>query len=388
MAEHEITIPFNKPFIAGKELYNIAQAVLKGHLAGDGYYTRQCHAWLEDRLGCARALLTHSCTAALEMAAILCDIGPGDEVIVPSFTFVSTANAFVLRGGVPVFVDIRPDTFNLDENRIEQAITGRTRAIVPVHYAGVPCAMDEVMDIARHQGLYVIEDAAQALLSSYRGKSLGTIGHLGCLSFHETKNIISGEGGALLVNDERFTRRAEIIREKGTDRARFFRGEVDKYSWVDIGSSYLPSELIGAFLYAQMEQAEKIIARRRMLFTAYRDALEPLERRGYVRLPVGGDKGSSNGHIFSILTGSLDERTRLIAHLRSKGIHAVFHYVPLHSSPAGTRFGRTAGGMEVTDSISDRLLRLPLYYEMDDDTVHLVSEEVRMFYQGHGKSGG
>ncbi|HRW81485.1 MAG TPA: DegT/DnrJ/EryC1/StrS family aminotransferase, partial [Desulfomonilia bacterium] len=216
------------------------------------------------------------------------------------------------------------------------------------------------------------------------GKCLGTIGHLGCLSFHETKNIISGEGGALLVNDERFTRRAEIIREKGTDRARFFRGEVDKYSWVDIGSSYLPSELIGAFLYAQMEQAEKIIARRRMLFTAYRDALEPLERRGYVRLPVGGDKGSSNGHIFSILTGSLDERTRLIAHLRSKGIHAVFHYVPLHSSPAGTRFGRTAGSMEVTDSISDRLLRLPLYYEMDDDTVHLVADEVRRFYQGQG----
>jgi dTDP-4-amino-4,6-dideoxygalactose transaminase len=382
MAEHEITIPFNKPFIAGKELYNIAQAVLKGHLAGDGYYTRQCHAWLEHRLGCPRALLTHSCTAALEMAAILCDVGPGDEVIIPSFTFVSTANAFVLRGGVPVFVDIRQDTFNLDENRIEQAITGRTRAIVPVHYAGVPCAMDEIMDIARRRGLYVIEDAAQALLSTYRGKCLGTIGHLGCLSFHETKNIISGEGGALLVNDGQFTRRAEIIREKGTDRARFFRGEVDKYSWVDIGSSYLPSELIGAFLYAQMEQAELIVAKRRTLFETYWNMLEPLAERGCIRLPDRSHEGASNGHIFSIVTGSLDERTRLIAHLRGKGIHSVFHYIPLHSSPAGKRFGRTVGSMEVTDSTSERLLRLPLYFEMDNDTVRTVAEEVKRFYQG------
>ena len=384
MAEHEITIPFNKPFIAGKELYNIAQAVLKGHLAGDGYYTRQCHAWLEDKLRCARALLTHSCTAALEMAAILCDIGPGDEVIVPSFTFVSTANAFVLRGGVPVFVDIRSDTFNMDENRIEDAVTGKTRAVVPVHYAGVPCAMDEIMDIAIRRNLFVIEDAAQALLSTYRGKCLGTIGHLGCLSFHETKNIISGEGGALLVNDERFIRRAEIIREKGTNRARFFRGEVDKYSWVDIGSSYLPSEIIGAFLYAQMEQAETIVIKRRMLFETYWGMLKPIADKGCIRLPDRSHEGVSNGHIFSIVTGSLDERTRLIGHLHRQGIHAVFHYVPLHSSPAGRRFGRTVGSMDVTDLISERLLRLPLYYEMDEAMVHIVGEVVMRFYQGKG----
>jgi dTDP-4-amino-4,6-dideoxygalactose transaminase len=375
------TIPFNKPFIVGKELYNIAQAVLKGHLAGDGEYTKLCHSWLEKNLRCARALLTHSCTAALEMSAILCDIKPGDEVIVPSFTFVSTANAFVLRGGLPVFVDIRPDTLNIDEKRIEEALTDKTRVIVPVHYAGVPCAMDEIMHIADRHNLVVVEDAAQALLSTYRGKNLGAIGHLGCLSFHETKNIISGEGGALLVNDERFIKRAEIIREKGTDRARFFRGEIDKYSWVDIGSSYLPSELVSAFLYAQMEQAEQIVAKRRALFDLYYDLFKPLKDDGFISLPYIDSDCASNGHIFYIVSNSLAERIRLIAHLKQAGIYAVFHYVPLHSSFGGIQFGRVSGTMDVTDDISDRLLRLPLYYEMSDDDVRFVAGKIDEFYR-------
>ncbi|HOS97586.1 MAG TPA: dTDP-4-amino-4,6-dideoxygalactose transaminase [Deltaproteobacteria bacterium] len=373
-------IPFNKPFIAGKELYNIAQAVLKGHLAGDGHYTRLCHRWLEERLGCRKALLTHSCTAALEMAALLAGIGPGDEVIVPSFTFVSTANAFVLRGGVPVFIDIRPDTLNMDETLIEEALTERTRVIVPVHYAGVPCAMDEIMDIARRRDLLVVEDAAQALLTRYHSQCLGTVGHLGCLSFHETKNIISGEGGALLVNDERFVQRAEIIREKGTDRSRFFRGEIDKYSWVDIGSSFLPSELIGAFLYAQMEQAEEIIGRRIRLAERYHEGLRPLEEKGALRLPPMENEYAGNGHIFYVVTASLDERTRLVAHLKKSGILAVFHYVPLHSSPAGRRFGRVGGTMAVTDDLSERLLRLPMYYEMTEAEQQKVVQEVFAFY--------
>lgn len=375
-----MNVPFNKPFIAGKELYYISQAVLKGQLAGDGYFTKLCHEWLEKRLGCTSALLTHSCTAALEMAAILADIGPGDEVIVPSFTFVSTANAFVLRGGVPVFIDIRPDTLNMDETLIEQAITSRTKAIVPVHYAGVPCEVDTIMDTALRKGLLVIEDAAQGLLSTHGGKYLGTIGHLGCLSFHETKNIISGEGGALLINDDRFVKRAEIIREKGTDRARFFRGEVDKYTWVDIGSSYLPSELVSAFLYAQMEEAEKIVAKRRALFELYYRCLKPLEDKGLARLPFVQEGRVSNGHIFYIVTASLEERTRLAAHLKERGIHAVFHYVPLHSSTAGKRFGRVAGPVKVTDEISDRLLRLPLYYEMEEPVLSEVADAVLTFY--------
>ncbi len=376
-------IPFNKPFIVGKELYNIAQAVLKGQLAGDGYYTKLCHSWLEERLGCKKALLTHSCTAALEMSAILCDIRPGDEVIVPSFTFVSTANAFVLRGGIPVFIDIRPDTLNMDETKVSEAICKRTKVIVPVHYAGVPCAMNEIMAIAEEHDLFVVEDAAQALLSAYKGTYLGKIGHLGTLSFHETKNIISGEGGALLVNDERLIKRAEIIREKGTDRARFFRGEIDKYSWVDIGSSYLPSELVSAFLYAQMEQAEHINQKRRELFEEYFKSLRHLELKGFLRLPYIQHECASNGHMFYIITDSLDERTKLIEHLRRSGIFSVFHYIPLHSSLAGRKFGRVSGTMEVTDSISNRLLRLPLYYEMDQDTVHKVSDEVCQFYESN-----
>jgi dTDP-4-amino-4,6-dideoxygalactose transaminase len=382
MGKHRdrIRIPFNKPFIAGKELYYIAQAVINGHLSGDGPYTRRCHEWLEKHLGCNRAFLTHSCTAALEMASILCDIQPGDEIIMPSFTFVSTANAFVLRGGVPVFIDIRPDTLNLDEARIEAAVTPKTRAIVTVHYAGMPCAMDEILLIADRTGLLVIEDAAQALLSNYKGRFLGTVGHLGCLSFHETKNIISGEGGALLVNDERFVTRAEIIREKGTNRSRFFRGEVDKYSWIDLGSSFLPSELVGAFLCAQLEEAERIVAARCRISSHYHDLLRPLEENGWLRLPPMVSDCASNGHIFYIITRSLEERSRLIQHLRGDGILSVFHYVPLHSSPAGLRFGRTSGDMQVTDAVSDCLLRLPLYYEMTDEEVERVAKGINEFY--------
>lgn len=373
-------VPFNKPFIAGKELYYIARAVLDGHLSGDGPYTKLCHTWLENRLGCLSAFLTHSCTAALEMAAILCDLERGDEVIMPSFTFVSTANAFVLRGATPVFVDIRPDTLNIDEARIEEAVTERTKAIVPVHYAGVACAMDEILDLADQYRLLVVEDAAQALLSTYKDRFLGTIGHLGCLSFHETKNIISGEGGALLVNDGRFIERAEIIREKGTNRGRFFRGEVDKYTWVDVGSSFLPSELVGAFLYAQLEQAEKIIASRCSIFSLYYDQLRSLEEMGYIRLPYVAPHSISNGHIFYLITRSLDERTRLIDHLKASRIGAVFHYVPLHSSPAGIKYGRVSGQMTVTDEISDRLLRMPMYYEMTAEDVERIVECVKDFY--------
>lgn len=373
-------IPFSRPFIAGRELFFIAQAVLSGTIQGDGVFTKACHHWLEARLGCRRALLTHSCTAALEMAAILCDLQPGDEVIVPSFTFVSTANAFVLRGAVPVFVDIREDTLNLDEALVAEAVTDRTRAIVPVHYAGVGCAMDRIMEIADGQGLWVIEDAAQGLLSQYRGRHLGTIGHLGCLSFHESKNIISGEGGALLVNDERLRERAEIIREKGTNRSQLLRGEIDKYTWVDIGSSYLPSELIGAFLYAQLEHANPITAGRVRLCTAYREKLTPLAAEGRVRLPAATADTEANGHMFYLLTGSLSERTALIAFLLARGIHAVFHYVPLHSSPAGRRFGRAHGPLPVTDSASDRLLRLPLYHGMGEDELERVTEAVFAFY--------
>jgi dTDP-4-amino-4,6-dideoxygalactose transaminase len=374
-------IPFNKPFIAGKELYYIAQAVVGGHLSGDGHYTKLCHKWFEERLGCRKALLTHSCTAALEMAAILCNTQPGDEIIMPSFTFVSTANAFALRGGVPVFVDIRSDTLNMDERLIEAAITPRTKAIVPVHYAGVPCAMDEILNIADNHHLFVVEDAAQALLSTYKGRILGTLGHFGCLSFHETKNIISGEGGALLINDELFIERAEIIREKGTNRTKFFRGEVDKYTWVDIGSSFLPSELIGAFLYAQLEQAEKIIATRCKIYNRYYELLKPLSNREFIHLPFTGEDCMNNGHIFYIITGSLQERSELIEYLKVRSILSLFHYVPLHSSPAGIKYGRVSGKLVVTDDISERILRLPMYYEMTDGDIKRVVEAVEEFYR-------
>jgi dTDP-4-amino-4,6-dideoxygalactose transaminase len=376
-------IPFNKPFTIGAELENIAAAVRDGHLAGDGRFTRQCHQWLEQNLGAKRALLTHSCTAALEMAAILCDLKPGDEVIMPSFTFVSTANAFALRGATPVFVDIRPDTLNLDEKLIARAVTLRTRAIAPVHYAGVACEMDAIMALARERGLLVVEDAAQGILAEYKGRKLGAIGHLGCLSFHETKNVISGEGGALLINDEKLVARAEIIREKGTNRAQFFRGEVDKYSWVDIGSSYLPSELVGAFLWAQLEQARAINARRMGLCATYRKGLEPLAHRGALALPQPLPAGvAGNGHMIYVLLPELATRTRLIAHLKARGIHSVFHYVPLHSSPAGRKFGRAAGPLTVTEGVSDRLLRLPLYYGLTEGEAAGIVAAIAEFFDG------
>jgi dTDP-4-amino-4,6-dideoxygalactose transaminase len=316
------------------------------------------------------------------MAAILCDLQPGDEVVVPSFTFVSTANAFVLRGACPVFVDIRSDTLNMDEEQLEKAITPKTKAVVPMHYAGGPCAMDEIMEIAGRNGLWVIEDAAQALLSTYQGRCLGTIGHLGCLSFHETKNIISGEGGALLVNDAGLAEKAEVIREKGTNRNRFFAGEVDHYTWVDIGSSFLPSEMVGAFLFAQLEQAERIIAARRRIFDLYHRSLRPLEEAGLVRLPSVENASVSNGHLFYLIARSTEERARLISHLDKREIKAVIHYVPLHSSPAGRKYGRASGELAVTEDLSNRLLRLPLYYEMSDEDVGRVVASVKEFYDG------
>jgi dTDP-4-amino-4,6-dideoxygalactose transaminase len=382
MANNKNKIPFNKPFIAGKELFYIAQAVIENnHTAGDGPFTKKCQAWLEERLGCRKVLLTHSCTAALEMSAILADIEPGDEIIMPSYTFVSTASSFVLRGGVPVFIDIRPDTLNINENMIEAALTARTRAILPVHYAGISCEMDIIMDIAGRHNLFVIEDAAQGIMSTYKGRPLGSIGHFGACSFHETKNIISGEGGALLINDEKFVERAEIIREKGTNRSKFFRGQVDKYTWVDVGSSYLPSDIIAAFLYAQMENADQIIAKRNLLYALYMEDLRPLAEKGYIQLPFILNDCCSNGHIFYIITRSLKERTELAQFLKDQDIMAVFHYVPLHSSPAGKLYGRTNGTLEVTERVSDCLLRLPLYYEMRDDDVHSVTGKIRNFYK-------
>ena len=377
------SIPFNKPFIAGKELFYIAQAVISNtHLSGDGKFTRLCHKTLQSMLKCKKVLLTHSGTAALEMAALLCDIQPGDEIIMPSFTFVSTANAFVLRGGVPVFVDIRPDTLNIDEKKIESAITNKTKAIIPVHYAGVSCEMEEILSISNHYKLLCIEDAAQALMSQYKDQYLGTIGDIGILSFHETKNIISGEGGALLINNDQFIERAEILWEKGTNRKQFFRGEVDKYTWLDIGSSFLPSELTAAFLYAQLEQAEKIIKARQDIFNRYYQLLKPLEEAEFFKLPYIDPKNCThNGHLFFIITHDLEERTQLINTLRENDIYAAFHYVPLHDSPAGKKFGRTADSMEFTTDISSRLLRLPLYYEMTDADVDRVVDEIFKFYK-------
>jgi dTDP-4-amino-4,6-dideoxygalactose transaminase len=374
-------IPFNKPFIVGKELFYIAQSVIQNsQLAGDGPFTKKCQKWLETQFGCHKVLLTHSCTAALEMSAILCELKPGDEVIMPSFTFVSTANAFVRCDGTPVFIDIRQDTLNIDENLIEGAITEKTRAIVPVHYAGVPCKMDVINDIAAKYNLLVIEDAAQGFNSKYGNKFLGTIGNIGCLSFHETKNIISGEGGALLINDKKFIERAEIIWEKGTNRSKFFRGQVDKYTWVDIGSSFLPSDQIAAFLYAQLEESEKIINERRRIFNLYLQLLAALQEKEILRLPCMGNDCQANGHIFYIITKSLDERTKLIKYLKEREIYAVFHYIPLHSSPAGIKFGKTFGGMEITENISERLLRLPLFYGMTDKEVIRVSDSIKEFY--------
>jgi dTDP-4-amino-4,6-dideoxygalactose transaminase len=358
-------IPFNKPYMTGRELWLISQAHAAGHLSGDGRFTRQCHEWLQANTGCRKALLTHSCTAALEMCALLLDLQPGDEVIMPSFTFVSTANAVVLRGAVPVFVDVRQDTFNIDESLIEAAITPRTRAICVVHYAGVGCEMDTIMAIAARHGLAVFEDAAQGIFSTYRGKPLGTFGALGALSFHETKNVISGEGGALLINDPALVERAEVIREKGTNRSQFFRGQVDKYTWVDIGSSYLPGEIIAAFLAAQCEEAEAITTRRLALWDRYHAWAAPLEEQGLLRRPVIPPECVHNAHMYYLLLPSLEARSRFIDVLKQHEIGAVFHYVPLHSSPAGKRLGRTHGSMSVTDDTSDRLVRLPLWVGLD-----------------------
>jgi dTDP-4-amino-4,6-dideoxygalactose transaminase len=369
-------IPFNKPYISGKELWNIAQAHALGQMAGDGSFTKKCNEWLEQRTGCHKALLTHSCTAALEMAAILADIGPGDEVIMPSYTFVSTANAFVLRGGVPIFVDIRPDTLNIDERLIEAAITPRTKAIVPVHYAGVGCEMDAIMDIALRHNLLVIEDAAQGVMATYKGKALGAIGHLGTLSFHETKNLTSGEGGALLINDPNLAERAEIIREKGTNRSQFFRGQVDKYTWVDIGSSYLPGEIIAAFLWAQMEEAESITQKRLDIWQQYHDALVSLEMAGKLRRPIIPDDCLHNAHMYYLLLDSLQTRTSLIAKLKDQSVNTVFHYVPLHSAPAGLKYGRVNGQMTHTNDLADRLLRLPLWIGINSGDQDKVIEKI------------
>jgi TDP-4-keto-6-deoxy-D-glucose transaminase len=369
-------IPFNKPYMTGQELGYISQAHANGHLAGNGQFSKQCCAWLEDRIGCQKALLTHSCTAALEMAAILSGVGIGDEVIMPSFTFVSTANAFVLRGATPVFVDIRPDTLNIDETKIEQAITPRTRAIVPVHYAGVGCDMDAIMEIARRHDLLVIEDAAQGLIGRYRDRPLGSIGHMAALSFHETKNIISGEGGALLINDPRFVDRAEIIWEKGTNRSQFFRGQVDKYTWVDLGSSYLPGEIIAAFLWAQMEQADAITKRRLDIWADYHESFVDLERTGTVRRPIVPRECVHNAHMYYLLLPSLERRTTCIDRLKAKGIQSVFHYVPLHSSPFGRSIGRSVGDMSNTDAASERLVRLPLWLGLEEHLPAVIAEVI------------
>jgi dTDP-4-amino-4,6-dideoxygalactose transaminase len=367
-----VRVGFNRPAFAGKELDYIRQAVANGHTAGDGSFTRRCHTWLEATLGAPRALLTHSCTAALEMAAVLFDLGPRDEVVMPSYTFVSTANAVVLRGAIPVFVDIRPDTLNLDERLIEAAVTPRTRAIFVVHYAGVACAMDRIMDIAERRGLLVAEDAAQGLMSRYQGRPLGSIGHLAAISFHETKNVISGEGGALIVNDPRFISRAEIIREKGTNRSSFFRGEVDKYTWVDIGSSYLPSDLVAAFLFAQFEHAERLLAERRTLWQRYHEGFAALEELGKCRRPVVPADCEHNAHLYYLLLPSAATRAALIGRLKADGIDALFHYVPLHSSPAGKRFSRTSAALRHTEDLAARLVRLPMWYGMTDEPDRVI----------------
>lgn len=371
------SIPFNQPYMTGKELQNIAESHANGRLAGDGPFTRACHEWIEKRTGCAKALLTHSCTAALEMTALLLDMKPGDEVIMPSYTFVSTANAFVLRGAVPVFVDVRDDTLNLDENLIEAAITPRTRVIVPVHYAGVACEMDRIMAIARRRGLRVVEDAAQGVMASYKGRALGTIGDLAALSFHETKNITSGEGGCLLVNDPGLVSRAEIIREKGTDRSRFFRGAVDKYTWQEVGSSFLPGELTAAFLCAQLEKADWVTEQRLARWQIYDDLLAPLERDGLLRRPQVPSGCQHNAHMYYVRLPAGVSRSPVLDQLKQAGIGAVFHYVPLHSSPGGLKYCRTQGDLTVTNAAWTELIRLPLWIGLSEGQQARVVDVLR-----------
>lgn len=374
-------INFNVPPYVGTEMGYVRQAAeVNRKICGDGPFTRKCHAWMEERFGAEKALLTTSCTSALEMAATLCGLRPGDEVILPSFTFSSTAIAFVAEGATLVFVDIRPDTLNLDESKIEHAITERTRVIVPVHYAGVSCEMDEIIRIARRHDLMVVEDAAQGVMSTYRGRALGTLGDFGCYSFHETKNYSMGEGGALIINNPEHIDRAEIIREKGTNRQRFFRGQVDRYTWVDRGSSYLQSDLNAAYLWAQLQVADKINANRLEAWRFYRDELAPIEAAGRLELATVPAGCAHNAHMFYLKCADLEERGELIAHLRKQGVSAVFHYVPLHSSPAGRRFGRFDGEDEYTTRESERLVRLPLYYGMTPADRQTVVSAVRAFY--------
>ncbi len=377
-------IPFNKPAVVGTEMDHLAAALASDKLSGDGAYGKRCQRWFETKLPCRHAMLTPSCTQALEMAAILLDIGPGDEVIMPSFTFVSTANAFALRGARIVFVDIRPDTMNLDADLVEAAVTSRTRAIVPMHYAGVACDMAVLNDIASRRGLAVVEDAAQGLMASYKGQNQGTMGHLGAISFHETKNVTSGgEGGVLLVNDDRYLHRAEIIREKGTNRGQFLRGMVDKYTWVDIGSSYLPSELQAAYLWAQLEAVEIVTADRTRTWNRYREGLQDLADSGRIGLPQIPADCVHNGHLFHLKCRDLAERTALLAWLKQHGVMAVFHYVPLHTAPAGALFGTFHGEDRHTTRESERLLRLPLWYGMPEADADQVVDAVRGFYQRH-----
>ena len=373
-------INFNIPPFTGKETEYMAKAIQNHKISGDGEFTKKCNKWIEDHTGTAKALLTTSCTHATEMAALLADIKPGDEVIMPSYTFVSTADAFVLRGATAVFVDIRPDTMNIDEKLIEDAITEKTRAIVPVHYAGVACEMDTIMDIAKRHNLLVIEDAAQGVMSSYKGQALGSIGDYGCFSFHETKNYSMGEGGCLLIRDKENIDNAEIIREKGTNRSKFFRGQIDKYTWIEAGSSYLPSELNAAYLWAQLEMAEEINKNRLNSWNVYYEALKPLEECGRIELPYIPQECTHNAHMFYLKTKDIEERTRFITYLKEQGILAVFHYIPLHTSPAGKKYGRFHGEDVYTTKESERLVRLPMYYHLTDADRAYVIEKVKKFY--------
>lgn len=375
-------IAFNKPPITGNEEQYIKKALLDTKLSGDGAFGHKCQQWFEKKLPCKKSLLTPSCTAALELSALLIDIQPGDEVIMPSYTFVSTANAFVLRGAKIIFIDIRPDTMNIDEDKIEKAITSKTKAIVVVHYAGVACEMDKIMNIAKDNNLYVVEDAAQAMMSSYKGKALGTIGHLGTFSFHETKNYTSGgEGGLLIVNDETFLSRSEVIREKGTNRSQFFRGQVDKYTWIDVGSSYLPSELQAAFLWGQLEMANEIILKRSKIWKNYYDAFQNLDKRNLVRMPKIPDECNHNAHMFYLKLSNLNERTLFIEYLKSEKIIAPFHYVPLHSAPAGQKFSIFDGDDQFTTTESEKLVRLPLFYNMTEEMQSKVINKVLSFFK-------
>lgn len=374
-------ISFNIPPIVGEETRNIADVLKEHKISGDGKYTKLCNEWIETQTGTAKALLTTSCTHATEMAALLLDIHPGDEVIMPSYTFVSTADAFVLRGATAVFVDIRPDTMNINEKLIEDAITTRTKAIVPVHYAGVSCEMDTIMDIASRHGIKVVEDAAQSIMSTYKDRQLGAIGDFGCYSFHETKNFSMGEGGALLIQNTADIERAEIIREKGTNRSKFFRGEIDKYTWVAPGSSYLPSELNAAFLYAQMCKAQEICDDRMRSWNLYYELLKPLQKQGKIELPQIPDGCKHNAHMFYIKVKDIEERTRMLTYLKENEIHAVFHYVPLHSAPAGKSYGRFCGADKYTTKESERLIRLPMYYGLKIHDVEHISDTVKGFFE-------